>query len=129
MGNAALAAADGFIMDEVLSMFPRLKNLLDRKGGNLSGGDQQLLALARCLCSDPKIIMLDEPTEGIQPSINEEIAETLARLRDEKHLTLVLVEQRREFIASLANRVLVMQKGRISRETTPAELLDMAEIH
>ncbi len=129
MANAALAAADAFIMDNVLSIFPRLKNLLDRKGGNLSGGEQQLLALARCLCGNPKIVMLDEPTEGIQPSINEEIAEALAKLRAEKRLTLVLVEQRREFIASLANRVLIMQKGRIARETTPQDLLDMTEIH
>jgi len=129
MGNAALAAADSFIMDDVLSVFPRLKNLLDRKGGNPSGGEQQLLALARCLCSNPKIVMLDEPTEGIQPSINEEVVEALAKLRAEKRLTLVLVEQRREFIASLASRVLIMQKGKISREATPSELLEMSEIH
>jgi ABC-type branched-subunit amino acid transport system ATPase component len=74
-------------------------------------------------------MMLDEPTEGIQPSINEEIAETLSKLRTQTRLTMIIVEQRREFIAALADRVLVMQKGGISKETTPQELLKMEEIH
>lgn len=117
------------VIEDVLELFPRLKPLLARAGGLLSGGEQQLLALARCLCSRPKLIMLDEPTEGIQPSINEEIAETLLRLRTEQQLTMVLVEQRREFIAALASRVLIIQKGQISRWMTPGELLELEDIH
>ncbi|MGY4505810.1 branched-chain amino acid transport system ATP-binding protein [Bradyrhizobium sp. GM24.11] len=129
MGTAVLGKGDGRIIDEVVELFPRLKPLLSRVGGLLSGGEQQLLALARCLCGRPKLVMLDEPTEGIQPSINEEIAETLARLRNEQKLTMILVEQRREFIATLASRVLVMQKGQVSQSMTPQELLDLEDIH
>lgn len=116
-------------IEEVIERFPRLKPLLDRTGGNLSGGEQQLLALARCLCGRPKLMMLDEPTEGIQPSINEEISETLHTLRKETGLTLVLVEQRREFIAALAGRVLIMRKGVIGQEVSPTELLALEEMH
>ncbi len=107
----------------VLEDFPRLKPLLGRTGGLLSGGEQQLLALARCLCGDPRIVLLDEPTEGIQPSIIEEMVETLHRLRGSRGLTMILVEQNRDFIAGLANRVLIMQKGAIARETTPETFL------
>ena len=81
MGRAKLSADSPQKLEEILDVFPRLKPLLDRTGGLLSGGEQQLLALARCLCGSPKIVMLDEPTEGVQPSINEEIAETLLSLR------------------------------------------------
>jgi urea ABC transporter ATP-binding protein UrtE len=116
-------------IEEVLELFPRLKPLLARAGGLLSGGEQQLLALARCLCSRPKLIMLDEPTEGIQPSINEEIAETLQSLRTRHGLTMILVEQRRDFIAALASRVLVIQKGQIARSMSPQDLLALEEIH
>ena len=109
-------------IDRVLVEFPRLKPLLDRVGGLLSGGEQQLLALARCLCGNPKIILLDEPTEGIQPSIIAEMVETLHRLRQSGGLTMILVEQNRDFIAALSQRILMMQKGTIVRETTPAGL-------
>jgi urea ABC transporter ATP-binding protein UrtE len=129
MGSAVSGGGEKGITEEILELFPRLKPLLGRTGGLLSGGEQQLLALARCLCGRPKIMMLDEPTEGIQPSINEEIAETLSKLRTQTRLTMIIVEQRREFIAALADRVLVMQKGGISKETTPQELLKMEEIH
>ncbi len=103
-------------VDEVLTFFPRLKDLLDRRGGALSGGEQQLLALARCLCNSPSLILLDEPTEGIQPSIIQEMAEVLKELRKQQKLTIVLVEQNLDFIASLAERVLIIQKGKITRE-------------
>lgn len=127
MGN--IQHEDAGTIEEVLELFPRLKPLLSRPGGLLSGGEQQLLALARCLCSRPKLMMLDEPTEGIQPSINEEIAETLMRLRRQKRLTMVLVEQRREFIAALASRVLVMQKGQMASAISPRQLLELEDIH
>ncbi|WP_426412072.1 ABC transporter ATP-binding protein [Bradyrhizobium ganzhouense] len=128
--GAALSGEDGrHVIEEVLEHFPRLKMLLERTGGLLSGGEQQLLALARCLCGRPKLMMLDEPTEGIQPSINEEIAETLQNLISEKKLAMIVVEQKREFLAALSKRVLLMQKGLIAREMTAAELLAHDTFH
>lgn len=127
MGTTGSVAAGA--IEEMLALFPRLKPLLGRAGGLLSGGEQQLLALARCLCRQPRLVMLDEPTEGIQPSINEEIVETLQQLRAQKRLTMVLVEQRRDFIAALASRVLVIQKGEIARAMSPQELLALEDIH
>ena len=129
MGSVVSGGQREGVIEEILELFPRLKPLLSRTGGLLSGGEQQLLALARCLCGKPKIMMLDEPTEGIQPSINEEIVETLIELRKRTRLTLIVVEQRREFIAALADRVLLMQKGEISAEVRPDELLKMDELH
>jgi branched-chain amino acid transport system ATP-binding protein len=106
----------------VLQEFPRLRTLLDRPGGALSGGEQQLLAIARCLCGKPRLVLLDEPTEGIQPSIIDEIVETLERLRDITRLTMILVEQNLDFISALSQRILVIQKGRITQEVTPDNL-------
>jgi branched-chain amino acid transport system ATP-binding protein len=124
MATAALGAADAEVIEPVLEDFPRLKALLDRPGGALSGGEQQLLALARCLCGRPRLILLDEPTEGIQPSIIEEIVERLTMLRDRRGLTVVLVEQNLDFIRALSQRVLIIQKGRITQEVTPERLAD-----
>jgi branched-chain amino acid transport system ATP-binding protein len=108
----------------ILEEFPRLKPLLDRPGGALSGGEQQLLAMARCLCGKPRLVLLDEPTEGIQPSIIDEIVETLLRLRDNSGLTMILVEQNLDFIAALSKRILIIQKGSITREVQPGDLGD-----
>jgi branched-chain amino acid transport system ATP-binding protein len=108
----------------VLKEFPRLKTLLDRAGGALSGGEQQLLAIARCLCGQPRLVLLDEPTEGIQPSIIDEIIETLQRLRANSALTMILVEQNLDFIAALSQRILIIQKGAITREVQPEALGD-----
>ena len=94
----------------------------------LSGGEQQMLAIGRALVTRPRCLVLDEPTEGIQPSINEEIAETLAMLRAKQKLTLILVEQRRDFIAALADRILIMQKGEIREQMSAKELLKLEEI-
>ncbi|MFN9771881.1 MAG: ABC transporter ATP-binding protein [Burkholderiales bacterium] len=115
-------------VDAVLEDFPRLKPLLGRVGGLLSGGEQQLLALARCLCGHPKIVLLDEPTEGIQPSIIEEMIATLHQLRERSGLTMILVEQNRDFISGLAQRVIIMQKGAVARETTPQAFHDEATL-
>ena len=112
------------IIAAVLEEFPRLKVLLDRAGGALSGGEQQLLAIARCLCGDPRLVLLDEPTEGIQPSIIDEIVETLLRLRARSGLTMILVEQNLDFIAALSQRILIIQKGTITREVAPDDLGD-----
>ena len=105
----------------VLEEFPRLTPLLDRTGSALSGGEQQMLAIARCLCGKPRLVLLDEPTEGIQPSIIDEIVETLQRLRA-KGLTIILVEQNLDFIAALSQRILIIQKGTITREVQPGDL-------
>ena len=124
MGCAARSGVDRDVIAPILEDFPRLKNLLERPGGALSGGEQQLLAMARCLCGKPRLVLLDEPTEGIQPSIIDEIVETLQRLREKTGLTMILVEQNLDFIAALSQRVLIIQKGTITREARPNDLAD-----
>ncbi len=124
MGCAKQNGAGEDIIAGVLEEFPRLKPLLDRAGGALSGGEQQLLAIARCLCGRPRLVLLDEPTEGIQPSIIEEIVEILQRLREKSGLTMILVEQNLDFIAALSKRILIIQKGAITREVRPEHLGD-----
>ncbi|PTW61359.1 amino acid/amide ABC transporter ATP-binding protein 2 (HAAT family) [Breoghania corrubedonensis] len=123
MGLVTAAKEDLSIIDAVLEDFPRLVRLLDRRGGALSGGEQQLLALARCLCTQPDLILLDEPTEGIQPSIIDEIIETLAGLKARKSLSMIIVEQNLDFITSLSDRVLSIQKGQISGTVAREDLL------
>jgi branched-chain amino acid transport system ATP-binding protein len=108
--------------------FPRLRPLLDRAGGSLSGGEQQLLALARALAGDPSLLLLDEPTEGIQPSIIDEIAETLVSLREKRGLTIVLVEQNLDFIAAVSQRVLVIRRGQIGGEIPREHLTDLDKV-
>jgi len=122
MGCSKQPGAERDIIATVLEQFPRLQLLLDRAGGALSGGEQQLLAIARCLCGNPKLVLLDEPTEGIQPSIIDEIIETLQWLRAESGLTMILVEQNLDFIAALSQRILIIQKGAITREVAPGDL-------
>lgn len=122
MGCAKEKGDDARLIETVLEEFPRLKRLLERQGGALSGGEQQLLAIARCLCGRPRLLLLDEPTEGIQPSIIDEIIETLHRLKAKSGLTVILVEQNLDFIAALSQRILMIQKGAITREVTPEQL-------
>jgi urea ABC transporter ATP-binding protein UrtE len=109
---------------EVLELFPRLERLLDRRGGALSGGEQQLLALARCLARRPKLMLLDEPTEGIQPSIIDEIEETLSLLAGRGEITIVLVEQNLDFITGLSKRVYAIANGVLDHEIPPESLAD-----
>jgi branched-chain amino acid transport system ATP-binding protein len=125
MGAASAGLGDD-VLDEVIEALPRLKPILGRAGGVLSGGEQQILALARCLCGRPKLILLDEPTEGIQPSIIDEIIGILLGLKTRHRLTVVLVEQNLEFIRHLSDRVLIIQKGRITGEIPPDRLHDDA---
>lgn len=113
-------------IDEMVSYFPVLENLLERRGGALSGGEQQILALARCLVGKPKLVLLDEPTEGIQPSIVDVIAEKLGELSKALNLTILLVEQDLNFIQELAERVLILQKGSVVAEMPPSQLDDPA---
>ena len=112
------------ILDEILLYLPRLKPLLERSGGVLSGGEQQILALARCLCGSPSLLLLDEPTEGIQPSIVDEISEVLNNLRLSKKLTIVLVEQNLEFVADVAQRVYIIRRGILTGQLLPGQLDD-----
>lgn len=125
MGILGSGGQEDEILPRILETFPRLDRLIDRRGGALSGGEQQLLALARCLAGRPKLMLLDEPTEGIQPSILDEIVETLNAIRQREPLTLILVEQNLDFIASLADRVLIIKKGRFGGELSPDQLDDM----
>jgi branched-chain amino acid transport system ATP-binding protein len=126
MGCVMAKQDESNTIKSILADFPRLERLLDRPGGALSGGEQQLLALARCLCGGPKFILLDEPTEGIQPSIIEEMIETLQKLGRQRSLTILLVEQNLNFITSLSQRVLILQKGMIIREVPPDVAKDRA---
>jgi branched-chain amino acid transport system ATP-binding protein len=110
------------IIKDVLARFPRLDPIIDRVGSALSGGEQQILALARCLCGSPKLLLLDEPTEGIQPSIVEEILEILIGLHRYNGLAIIVVEQSLDFIRRLSERVLLIERGTITGEVLPEAL-------
>jgi branched-chain amino acid transport system ATP-binding protein len=110
------------IIKDVLARFPRLDPIIDRIGSALSGGEQQILALARCLCGSPKLLLLDEPTEGIQPSIVEEILEILIGLHRYNGLAIIVVEQSLDFIRRLSERVLLIERGTITGEVLPEAL-------
>ncbi|MBT9386114.1 ABC transporter ATP-binding protein [Pseudooceanicola sp. CBS1P-1] len=116
------------VIEEILTLFPRLTRLLERNGGALSGGEQQLLALARCLCRKPRLMLLDEPTEGIQPSIIDEIAETLQQLSRSTDITIVLVEQNLEFITGLSDRVYAISNGVLDRQIPKDQLTDSGAV-
>jgi urea transport system ATP-binding protein len=112
---------------EIYDLFPVLKDFERRRGGNLSGGQQQQLAIARALASDPKVLLLDEPTEGIQPSIIRDIARLLRDIRSIRNLCIVVCEQVLSFVLDIADRVLVMEGGRIVHTDT-REHIDEAAI-
>jgi urea transport system ATP-binding protein len=101
-------------LEYVLSLFPALGEMLGKRGGDLSGGQQQQLAIARALVADPALLVLDEPTEGIQPSIVEEIADVLERIKREGRRSILLVEQYLEFARSICDRFYVMDKGGVA---------------
>jgi urea transport system ATP-binding protein len=108
---AAVAAGNGKIPDQVFELFPVLKKMARRRGGDLSGGQQQQLAIGRALAIRPKLLVLDEPTEGIQPNIVAEIASILTKLNRESGLTLLLVEQKLPFARKVATRFTIMDRG------------------
>jgi urea transport system ATP-binding protein len=105
---------------DIYQLFPVLLEMKGRRGGNLSGGQQQQLAIARALATKPKVLLLDEPTEGIQPSIIREMARTLKRIRDERGLSIVVSEQVLSFALDVADRVLVIENGQIVRDEARA---------
>lgn len=104
------------VPQELYDMFPVLHEMRSRRGGNLSGGQQQQLAIARALASDPKMLLLDEPTEGIQPSIIREMGRTLKAIRDKRGLSIIVSEQVLSFALDIADRILVIEKGEIVHE-------------
>jgi urea transport system ATP-binding protein len=109
------------VPEDLYELFPVLKEMGKRRGGNLSGGQQQQLAIARALASRPKLLVLDEPTEGIQPSIIREMAQTLRRIRDERGLTILVSEQVLSFALDVSDKVMVIEKGEIVHQESSAE--------
>ena len=110
------------VPDEIYQLFPVLHDMRHRKGGNLSGGQQQQLAIARALVTDPKVLLLDEPTEGIQPSIIKDIANILNEIRKMREITIIVSEQVLHFALAVADRILVIESGNILFENKRDEV-------
>ncbi|WP_068115485.1 urea ABC transporter ATP-binding subunit UrtE [Tropicimonas marinistellae] len=119
---ACLPAAEHMVPDEIFELFPILREFLGRRGGDLSGGQQQQLAIARAMLTKPKLLLLDEPTEGIQPNIIQQIGRVIEYLRDQGNMAIVLVEQYFEFAYGLADRFVVMKRGEVSMAGRRSEL-------
>ena len=126
-GYAGLKRSDRNIPTYIFELFPVLKSMLSRRGGDLSGGQQQQLAIGRALVTRPKVLVLDEPTEGIQPSIIKDIGRALQFLRNEKGMTILLVEQFLDFCREIADDIYVMDRGEI-QHSGPASDLDLPEV-
>lgn len=114
------------VLEETLALFPRLREVLDRPGGTLSGGQQQLLALARALAGRPRLLLLDEPTEGLQPSIIDEVEDLIQALKGREGLSILLVEQRLDVARRLADTYTVLDQGRVVVRGTAADLEEEA---
>jgi len=112
------------VPEQIYELFPVLKQMLHRRGGDLSGGQQQQLAIGRALVLEPRLLILDEPTEGIQPNIVSEIAEVLMRLNRDTGLTVLLVEQKLPFARRVASELRVLDKGRLMLSGGIADLTD-----
>lgn len=124
LGLAASRNGMKEIPELVFNLFPALKKMMRRRGGDLSGGQQQQLAIGRALVAEPSFLILDEPTEGIQPNIVREIGDIIIRLNKEQNLTVLLVEQKLPFARRVAQRFSIMEKGRAVSEGAMSELSD-----
>ena len=126
-GFSCLPRTEHRIPDEVFEMFPVLSSFLDRRGGDLSGGQQQQLAIARALITRPRLLLMDEPTEGIQPNVIQQIGEVIRRLRERGDMAIVLVEQYFDFAFDLADHILVLRRGEVihsgARDSIPRDEL------
>ena len=121
-------AGGSFALDEVLGWFPFLRERLRQRGGTLSGGQQEMLAIARALVNGPDLLLLDEPSDGVQPSIVQEIGDFLAALVRRKPIGVLLVEQNIDLMQTVAHRAYVMDKGRVVAAITRDELLDTERV-
>ncbi|MBP7000931.1 urea ABC transporter ATP-binding subunit UrtE [Amaricoccus sp.] len=121
-GFSLLPRRERRIPDTVFDLFPVLHEMMGRRGGDLSGGQQQQLAIGRAMVTDPRLLLLDEPTEGIQPSIIKDIGRAIRYLRDQGRMAIVLVEQYFDFAAELADRYAVMDRGRVVLAGPAAEV-------
>ncbi len=126
-GCAGLKPRDRKIPETIFTLFPVLKSMLGRRGGDLSGGQQQQLAIGRALVTRPKVLVLDEPTEGIQPSIIKDIGRALQFLRNDMGMTILLVEQYLDFCREIADDIYIMDRGEIMH-SGPASDLDLPEV-
>jgi len=121
-GFACLPKSERFVPDEIYELFPVLKDMGSRRGGDLSGGQQQQLAIARAMITKPKLLLLDEPTEGIQPNIIQQIGRVIEYLRDQGRMAIILVEQYFDFAYGLADRFYVMERGAVTVSGSKADL-------
>ncbi|NND18317.1 MAG: ATP-binding cassette domain-containing protein, partial [Silicimonas sp.] len=121
-GFACLPSGEREVRNEIFDLFPILKKFLQRRGGDLSGGQQQQLAIARALVSNPKVLLLDEPTEGIQPNVIQQIGETISILKEHGNIAIVLVEQYLSFAYELGDAFFVMERGAIKLNARKPEL-------
>ncbi|WP_172294227.1 urea ABC transporter ATP-binding subunit UrtE [Pseudoruegeria sp. HB172150] len=119
---ACLPKSEHFVPDEIFELFPILKEFMNRRGGDLSGGQQQQLAIARAMLTKPKVLLLDEPTEGIQPNIIQQIGRVIEYLRDKGGMAIILVEQYFAFAYDLANRFYVLERGAVTMSGAKSDL-------
>lgn len=120
-GFSCLPRSEHFIPDDIYELFPVLEEMKDRRGGDLSGGQQQQLAIARAMLTKPKLLLLDEPTEGIQPNIIQHIGKVISLLRDRGDMAIVLVEQYFDFAYDLADQIVVLKRGAVVENASHAQ--------
>ncbi len=120
-GFACLPKAEHEVPDTVFDLFPVLRDMQARRGGDLSGGQQQQLAIARALIMRPRVLLLDEPTEGIQPNVIEQIGDALRQLRADRQMAIVLVEQNADFAYALGDHFIILERGRVKRRSAKAD--------